>query len=64
MDQKTREFTKIDSVQDINDFDKDNHIVILPKEVKNMNVAVDVYSKVSGFYVEYFHWNKNGFQMV
>ena len=51
--------TKIKSVVEINGFDKENHIVILPEDVK-MNNAIDIYSRVNGFYVEYLHWNNNG----
>ena len=51
--------TKIKSFVEINGFDKEDHIVILPEDVK-MNNAIDIYSRVNGFYVEYLHWNNNG----
>ena len=51
--------TKIESIVAINDFNKENHIVILPEKVK-INTAVDRYSQVNGLYVEYLHWNDNG----
>ena len=51
--------TKIGSVEEIPNFDKENHIVILPEEAK-MKSAIDIYSQENGFYVEYLHWNNNG----
>ena len=51
--------TKIGSVEEIPDFDKENHIVILPENTK-MKTAVDIYSKNESFYVEYLQWNNNG----
>ena len=51
--------TKLKSVVEINGFDKENHIVIAPEDVK-MNTAIDIHSQGNGFYVEYLHWNNNG----
>ena len=50
---------KIDSVDEISNFDKENHIVVLPKNTK-MKEAVDLYSRNEHFYVEHLHWNTNG----
>ena len=51
--------TKIESIAEISNFDKDNHIVVLPENTK-MKEAVDLYSRNKNFYVEYLHWNNNG----
>ena len=51
--------TKIESIADISNFDKENHIVVLPEKTK-MKEAVDLYSRNENFYVEYLHWNNNG----
>lgn len=51
--------TKIGSVVEIPNFNKENHIVILPENTK-MKTAVDICSKNESFYVEYLHWNNNG----
>jgi len=50
--------TKIESVEEICNFDKENHIVVLPENTK-MKDAVDLYSRNKNFYVEYLHWNNN-----
>jgi len=50
--------TKIGSVEEMPNFDKENHIVILPEEAK-MKSAIDIYSQENGFHVEYLHWNNN-----
>ena len=51
--------TKIESIEEICDLDKENHIVILPENTK-MKDAIDLYSRNKNFYVEYLHWNNNG----
>ena len=51
--------TKIKSVNDVCNFDKENHIVVLPEGVK-MNDAISLYSRNENLYVEYLHWNNNG----
>lgn len=50
---------KLKSVDDMSEIKNENHIVILPEEIK-MNRAIDFYCKTSNFYVEYLHWNNNG----
>ena len=49
---------KINSVDEIVGLEKENHIVVLPEEVK-MKDAIDTYSKNENFYVEHLHWNNN-----
>ena len=51
--------TKIESVNDVCNFGKENHIVVLPEGAK-MNDAISLYSSSENFYVEYLHWNNNG----
>ena len=50
--------TKIESIDEITNFVKENHIVILPERCK-MKDAVDVYCRNENFYVEYLHWNND-----
>ena len=38
---------------------KENHIIILPEDVK-MSQAVDAYINKTNFYVEYMHWDNSG----
>lgn len=51
--------TKIESIEEIYDMNKKNHIVILPQSAK-MKDAIEIYSKKNNFYVEFLHWNNNG----
>ena len=51
--------TKIESVDEIINVTKENHIVVLPESVK-MKEAINMYSRSVNFYVEYLHWNNNG----
>ena len=51
--------TKIESVDEITDLTKENHIVVLPESVK-MKEAIDMYSRNKNLYVEFLHWNNNG----
>ena len=51
--------TKIESVDEITDLKKENHIVVLPENVK-MKEAIDMYSRNKNVYVEFLHWNNNG----
>ena len=50
---------KLKDVDDISRVEKEEHIIILPEDVK-MNVAIDSYCKSSNFNIEYLHWNNNG----
>ena len=47
---------KIDSVKDLSNITKQNHIVILPEKVK-MNEAIHYYCLNKSFYVEYLQTN-------
>lgn len=51
--------TKIESIEEIYDMNKKNHIVILPQSAK-MKDAIEIYSEKNNFYVEFLHWNNNG----
>ena len=51
--------TKIESVDEITNLTKENHIVVLPESVK-MKEAINMYSRNENFYVEFLHWNNNG----
>ena len=51
--------TKIESVDEITDLKKENHIVVLHENVK-MKEAIDMYSRNKNVYVEFLHWNNNG----
>lgn len=51
--------TKLESVEDINKHDKENHIIVLPENTKTKE-AINIYSEKESFYVEYLHWNNNG----
>ena len=51
--------TKIESVDEITNLTKENHIVVLPESVK-MKEAINMYSRSENFYVEFLHWNNNG----
>ena len=51
--------TKIELVDEITNIVKENHIVVLPENVK-MKEAIDMYSRNKNFYVEFLHWNNNG----
>lgn len=51
--------TKIESIYEVVNLDKENNIVILPEDIK-MNTAIDTYINTSNLYIEYMHWNNNG----
>ena len=51
--------TKLQSISEIYDMNKENHIIILPESVK-MKDAIELYSTSNNFYIEYLHWNNNG----
>ena len=50
---------KIDNIDQLINFDKENNIIILPENVK-MTQAIHTYINTSELYVEYLHWNNNG----
>ena len=50
---------ELESIEDINEHDKENHIIILPEKAK-MKEAVNIYCEKESFYVEFLHWNNNG----
>ena len=51
--------TRINTTDDIKCLEKENHIIILPPKIK-MKEAVESYSKINEYYIEYMHWNNNG----
>ena len=50
---------QIETVHEINSQGKENHIIILPEEIK-MPFAINHYIAQSNYYIEYLHWNNNG----
>ena len=51
--------TKIDSVNEIFELEKENSVIIL-LEKGNMDEAIETYCLKTNFYVEYLHWNNKG----
>ena len=51
--------TKLKSISEMYDMDKQDHIIILP-ETSKINDAIEIYSTNNNFYIEYLHWNNNG----
>ena len=47
-------FSRLKDVNDIFSLEKENHIIILPEDVK-MSQAMDAYINKTNFYVEYMH---------
>ena len=47
-------FSRLKDVNDIFSLEKENHIIILPEDVK-MSQAIDAYINKTNFYVEYMH---------
>ena len=47
-------FFRLKDVNDIFSLEKENHIIILPEDVK-MSQAIDAYINKTNFYVEYMH---------
>ena len=52
-------FFRLKDVNDIFSLKKENHIIILPEDVK-MSQAIDAYINKTNFYVKYMHWDNNG----
>ena len=51
--------TKLKSISEMYDINKDDHIIVLPESAK-INDAIKIYSTNNNFYFEYLHWNNNG----
>ena len=51
--------TKLKSMSEMYDMNKDNHIIVLPESAK-INDAIEIYSTNNKFYIEYLHWSNNG----
>ena len=52
-------FFRLKGVNDIFSLERENHIIILPEDVK-MSQTIDAYINKTNFYVEYMHWDNNG----
>ena len=50
---------QMDSIHDIYEMNKENHIIVIPEGV-NMREAINRYCENNKYYVEYLHWNNNG----
>ena len=55
----TRHHDNVTKIKSVCNFDKENHIVVLPEGVK-IKDAVSLYSRNENLYVEYLLWNNNG----
>ena len=54
-----KNFFRLKGVNDIFSLERENHIIILPEDVK-MSQAIDAYINKTNFYVKYMHWDNNG----
>ena len=59
MDRRTWKLFRLKHVNDIFSLETENHIIILPEDVK-MSQAIDAYIKKTNFYVEYVHCDNSG----
>lgn len=50
---------KLKDSDDIVSFKKENHVIILPEEMK-ISEAIETYTTATNYYVQYLHWNNNG----